>query len=73
MAVGVDEDVGGLQVPVQQLRGVEVLQGTQDLECDEAQVDGLQHALSHEGVQVGLHELKGHIQVSVILGSNYPV
>lgn len=52
---------------------MEVLQGPQDLVCDEAQVDGLQHALSHQRVQVGLHELKRHIQVSVILGPDHPI
>lgn len=47
MAVGVDEDVGGLEVSVKQLRRMEVLQGTEDLVCDEAKMDGLQYALSH--------------------------
>ena len=58
---------------MQQLRRVQVLQPLQNLKSDEPQMDGLEDALSDQGMEVRLHELKGHIQVTIIPRTNHPV
>jgi len=58
---------------MQQLRRVQVLQPLQNLKSDEPQMDGLEDALSDQGMKVRFHELKGNIQVTIILRTNHPV
>ena len=55
---------------MQQLRGVKILQGFEDLIGDVAQMHALKNRLSDQRVQVRLHELKGEIQVLVVLCSD---
>lgn len=67
-AVGVDEDVAGLEIPVDDLAGVQVLEGLGHLVDDEPDVDVLQDPLSDDVVQVCLHVLEQQIDVLIIIG-----
>ena len=69
----VDEDVGGLEVAMDELCGVEVLEAPQDLVEDVAHMHALQDGLAHQGVQVCLHVIEKKIQVLVVLCPYYSV
>lgn len=67
IAVGVDEQVRWLQVPVHDIRRVDGLEGTEDL-VDEvlAMVVG-QGLCSDDPVQIGLHELLDEVDLAEVL------
>ena len=73
MAVGVDEDVGGLEVPVDDFCGMQVFHAPEYLVHDEAVVDVLEDLLPDRVVQVRLHVLENEIEVLVVVGADHAV
>lgn len=69
MAVRVDEDVGGLEVPVDELGGVQILHAPEYLVHDEAVMDILEYLLADGVVQICLHVLEDQVQVLVVVGT----
>jgi hypothetical protein len=65
--VGVDQDVGGLEVTVDDPPRVQVFEGLCQLVDNTAYVDLLENALPYHIVQVGLHVLKYQIDIFVVL------
>mmetsp|Transcript_27717 Transcript_27717/g.73215 ORF Transcript_27717/g.73215 Transcript_27717/m.73215 type:complete len:454 (+) Transcript_27717:27-1388(+) len=68
LAVGVQQDVRGLDVTVEHLPGVHVLQRLEQLVDDVLLVDLLEDLGADDRVQVGLHEVADQIDVLVIVG-----
>mmetsp|Transcript_27500 Transcript_27500/g.81494 ORF Transcript_27500/g.81494 Transcript_27500/m.81494 type:complete len:332 (-) Transcript_27500:837-1832(-) len=65
LAVGVDEHVFGLDVPVQHAVRVHVRHAAQQLVHDDLVVAGCEVWVgAHDGVQVAVHELKHNVQVA---------
>ena len=61
----VDEDVGGLDVAVDEVGGVQVVEGLGDLVGDEAAVLLLEEVLADERVEVDVHEFEEDVDVLV--------
>mmetsp|Transcript_33887 Transcript_33887/g.100659 ORF Transcript_33887/g.100659 Transcript_33887/m.100659 type:complete len:438 (+) Transcript_33887:197-1510(+) len=68
LAVGVQEDVRGLDVAVQHRPRVHVLQRLEQLVDDVLLVDLLKDLGADDGVQVGFHEVADQIDVLVVVG-----
>jgi len=68
VAVGVEQQVGGLDVAVEQAGGVHEEEGAQELVDDVLLVDLLEDVRPDHGVQVRLHKLENQVQVAVVLG-----
>jgi hypothetical protein len=68
VAVGVEENVGGFQVAVDQVGAVQVFQGFGDLVHDVFVMHLFQDALRNYVVQVGLHVLEHQVDILPVLG-----
>ena len=67
MALRIEEDVGGLEVAVQNISRVEVLETLHDLVDDVLFVDVLEDARSDHRVHVDLHCFEHEVDVLVVL------
>ena len=67
VAVGVEEDVGGLDVSVEELGRVKVLESLEQLPGDVLLVNISEDACSYHSMEVCLHMVKGEVDVSIIL------
>ena len=65
-AILVNEDIGGLDVPVDELSGVQVVQGLGGLVDDVATVLVAEHVLPDEGVEVDVHKLEEDVDVTLV-------
>jgi hypothetical protein len=61
------EKTACLDIAVEELRGVEILEGAEELVHDVALVDVLQNVGAQHGVQIGLHELEHEVNVALVL------
>ncbi len=73
LALGVDQQVGRLEVPVQQPGRVQVLHGLEQLVDQVPVVHQAQLVLLYRVVQVALHELEHQVQVLVVLRTDHLV
>ena len=67
VAVAREQKVAGLQVPVQELRRVQELEGLEKLVHDVALVDVQKDVRPYRGVQVRLHVLEHQVDVPVVV------
>ena len=73
VAVGVDEQVGGFEVAVDDVRRVQVLESPQDLIQEVLHVLVAQRLLAcYDGVQVAAHQLAHHVYVVELLEADGP-
>mmetsp|Transcript_603 Transcript_603/g.2296 ORF Transcript_603/g.2296 Transcript_603/m.2296 type:complete len:371 (+) Transcript_603:176-1288(+) len=68
LAVGVEEDVRGLDVAVQHCTAVHVLQGLEKLVDDVLFVNILEDVGADDSVQVGLHVVADQVDILVVVG-----
>mmetsp|Transcript_16216 Transcript_16216/g.50996 ORF Transcript_16216/g.50996 Transcript_16216/m.50996 type:complete len:335 (-) Transcript_16216:9-1013(-) len=69
----VDQDVGGLHVPVHHPSRVDVLQRAQQLVCYEGPVDRPQGLAAERLLQVGVHQVRDDVEVPVVGGAQHVV
>ena len=67
-ALGVDEDIGGLEISMDETAGMKILECPCELIDDELSMDIFEDSLGDHLVQVGLNVLHHHIQILVVLG-----
>lgn len=67
-ALGVDEEVGWFEIPVDELSGVDVLEAFEELVDDVLGVDGSEEFGPDDPVEVCFHELEDHVEVLVVVG-----
>jgi len=66
--VAVKEEVGGLQITVDDASAVEVLEGLEELVDDELLVHLFEDVCADDGVKIGLHVLEHEVDIAVVLG-----
>ena len=71
MALGVEEQVTRLEIPVQQIRRVHILETLKVLVNDVLLVDVLKNVRTNYRVQVSIHEVKHEVDISIVLSSDH--
>lgn len=71
MALGVEEEVGRFEVAVDQVAGVQLFQGFEELLDDVFFVDFFQDVGSDDCVEVCFHVVENALDIFIILCSDY--
>lgn len=66
MAIGVDENIRRLKIPVYHISGVQILDALHDLIHDEPMMYILEYLLADGVVQIRLHVLKDEIEIFIV-------